>query len=419
MARPPRAPWSARVGAIVPERLAVVSVHTSPLVQPGGGDSGGMNVYVRELAGALARRGVDVDVYVRRAATEDPEVVEVEPGLRVVHLDAGPPSLPKEDLPAILALFTDRLVDRLGDDPPDVLHANYWLSGVVAHDVKHRLEIPLAMTFHTLGEVKRRTGDDEPAARIEAEQRIVGCADLLLANGAPERDQLVALYGADRGRIEIISPGVDRAIFSPGDVDGARRALGLGPEPLVLFVGRIQPLKGLDVAVGALAAVADPTTRLCVVGGPSGHDGLEALAEVEALAGRLGVTERIDWHPPQPHHLLSTYYRAADVVVMPSRSESFGLVALEAAACGVPVVATAVGGLREVVDDAITGLLIEQRTPEAFAAGIDRVLGDALTADRMGLAASVRADTTTWRAAAERLDARLGELADRRLVPCG
>ncbi|MBX3314428.1 MAG: glycosyltransferase [Actinobacteria bacterium] len=399
--------------------LAVLSLHSSPLVQPGIGDSGGMNVYVRELAASLAQSGVRTTVYVRRDGADLPDEVAVEPGFRVVHLDAGAVDLPKEALPDVVDEFTAELERRLLAAPVDVLHANYWLSGVVGHRVKHRLDLPLVSTFHTLARVKAETGDPEPDRRIEAEAEVIGCSDVILANSVEERAQLVRLYGASRERIEIVPPGVQHAFFAPGDRAGARRAVGL-PErvPLLLFVGRIQPLKGLDVAVGALAELADQRARLVVVGGPSGEEGDAELARVRALAEALGVAERITWVAPQPHHLLSTWYRAADVVVVPSRSESFGLVALEAAACGTPVVAAAVGGLRTLVEHGRTGLLVDERDPAAFAEAVTTLLADPVRAAEMGASASARAARYTWSTAAARLRRIYGDLATRQPVDC-
>lgn len=400
-------------------RLAVVSMHSSPLTQPGEGDSGGMNVYVRELTGAIARRGLDVEVYVRRDRADAAEVVDVEPGLRVVHIDAGPVGLSKEQLPSVVAEFTDRVADRWQRRRPDAIHGNYWLSGVAAHDLRHRFDLPMLMTFHTLGEIKRAMGDDEPEARIAAEHLIIGCADVVLANGVPEREQLVGCYGARRDRVEIVSPGVDRALFSPGSRAGARAALGLDDRPRALFVGRIQPLKGLDVAVAALARSRHDDLRLSVVGGPSGADGPATLAAVSRQAADLGVADRIDWHPPQPHHLLSSWYRAADVVLMPSRSESFGLVALEAAACATPVVAAAVGGLRSLVRHGETGLLVEGRDPAGYAESVDRIIGDPALAARLAAATQPVADEHTWSRAADRVVELLAALATRTPVLCG
>ncbi len=398
--------------------LAVLSLHSSPLTQPGTGDSGGMNVYVRELAAALAQSGVSTTVYVRGWDDGLPREVAVEPGFRVVHVDAGPADLPKEALPEVVDAFADGVAAELARRPADVIHANYWLSGVAGHRLKHELDLPLISTFHTLARVKADTGDPEPQRRIEAEAQVIGCSDVILANSVEEVAQLEAHYGADPARIEIVAPGVEHAFFSPGDQRGARRALGFGNHPILLFVGRIQPLKGLQVAVGALAALHRPDAELVVVGGPSGADGHAELAAVLDLAERLGVRQQVRFVPPQPHHLLSTYYRAADVVLVPSRSESFGLVALEAAACGVPVVAAAVGGLRTLVDDGRTGFLVDDRSPEAFADLARALIEDPALALRIGTAAVERARTYTWRAAAAKLQRITSDLANRSLVDC-
>jgi len=402
--------------------IAVLSLHSSPLAQPGVGDSGGMNVYVRELASALAQAGVGVRVYVRRWADGLPDRVSVEPGFQVVHIDAGPVDLAKEHLPDTVDAFTEAMVSELQEHPVDVVHANYWLSGVVGHRVKHRLDLPLVSTFHTLARVKAETGDPEPDRRIDAESEVIGCSDVLLANSVEEHSQLQRLYGADPGRIEIVPPGVEHAFFSPGDQGGARRALGLDVEaPMLLFVGRIQPLKGLTVAVGALAelvASGHPTTRLVVVGGPSGADGATELAQAQALAQQAGIADQISYVPPQPHHLLSSWYRAADVVLVPSRSESFGLVALEAAACGAPVVAAAVGGLRTLVDHGRTGLLVDSREPAEFAAATARILDQPALAASLRTAAAERARGYTWSTAAARLRRIYVDLASRSLVDC-
>ena len=317
-----------------------------------------------------------------------------------------------------VAAFAEGVEAHLRRRPVDVLHANYWLSGVAAHRLKHRLDLPLVSTFHTLARVKAETGDPEPQRRIDAEAEVIGCSDVILANSTEEVAQLEQLYGADPTRIRVVAPGVDHAYFSPGDQGGARRALGIGDHPVLLFVGRIQPLKGLRVAVGALAALGRPDAELVVVGGPSGPDGEAELAAAMALARQLGISDQVRFVPAQVHHLLSTYYRAADVVLVPSRSESFGLVALEAAACGVPVVAAVVGGLRTLVDHGRTGLLVEQRDPEAFAAAAASILGDDAVAARLGRAAAERALDYTWSTAAGRLRRIYADLAVRVPVDC-
>jgi D-inositol-3-phosphate glycosyltransferase len=399
--------------------LAVLSLHTSPLVQPGSGDSGGMNVYVRELVSSLAQAGVDCNVYVRRWADDLPDEVAIEPGFRVVHVDAGAVDLPKEALPDVVPAFTDGVLDhirRTGD--VDLLHANYWLSGVAGHRIKHELDLPLVSTFHTLARVKAETGDAEPERRVEAEAEVIACSDAILANCEAERTQLCRLYGADPARVEIVPPGVDHAFFSPGDRSGARFALGLGDHPVLLFVGRIQPLKGADVAIRALAELGRPDATLLVVGGPSGAEGEAEEQRVHRLVDELGLTGRVRFVPPQPHHLLSTYYRAADVCLVPSRSESFGLVALEAAACGTPVVAAAVGGLRTLVDDGRTGFLVDSRDAGEYAACAAKILADPRLAADLSAAAAHRAAGYTWSTTAGRLRRLYGDLTARALVEC-
>ena len=401
--------------------LAVLSMHTSPLTQPGAGDSGGMNVYVRELVSALAQAGVRTEVYVRRWRDDLPDVVEVEPGFRVVHVEAGPHDLGKEKLPEVVDEFTEgvrRHLRAAGD--VDAIHANYWLSGVVGHRLKHELSLPLVSTFHTLARVKAETGDPEPDRRVRAETEVIGCSDAILASCRAEAAQLVELYGAPAERIEIVAPGVDHAFFSPGDQRGARKALHLGEHPVLLFVGRIQPLKGADVAVAALAELHrhHPDALLVVVGGASGPDGEHEEHHLHDLVDELGLAGSVRFVAPQPHHLLSTYYRAADVCVVPSRSESFGLVALEAAACGTPVVAADVGGLTTLIDHGGTGFLVEGRDPAAFAGYVDAIVSQPARAQAMAAAAVTRAGDYRWSTAAARLRRVYADLTARALVEC-
>lgn len=384
-------------------RAGIISLHTSPLTQPGAGDSGGMNVYIREFVSSLTQAGVSCDVFVRRWSNELEPIVEIEPGFRVIHVPAGPVEMGKEQLPEIVDEFTSWMRAWLAEHPVDVLHANYWLSGEVGHQLKHVLNLPLVTTFHTLARVKAEMGDEEPAVRMEAEARVVACSDVLIANAEEERRQLVELYGADPDRVEVVAPGVDRAFFSPGSLAGARDAIGYEGGPLILFVGRIQPLKGVDIAVEALAQLDDPKATLMIVGGASGQEGSSEVARILAMIDDLDLGSRVVFVEPQPHYALSTYYRAADVLVMPSRSESFGLVALEAAACGVPVVAAAVGGLRTLVQDGTTGYLIDERDPALYANAIDRILSDPSHRAALGAAASVTASRYPWSGLAGRL----------------
>ncbi|MEX0767626.1 MAG: glycosyltransferase [Microthrixaceae bacterium] len=398
--------------------VAILSLHTSPLEQPGTGDSGGMNVYVRELSASLAQAGVDVRVYVRRWSEELPDRVSVEPGFEVVHISAGDMSLPKESLPACIDEFADGVAADLAERPVDVLHANYWLSAVAAHRLKHELNLPLVATFHTLARVKAEAGDAESAERAQAEALVIGCCDAICASNPVEAEQLIEFYGAFPDRIELVAPGVDHAFFSPGDRLGARAALGIDNRPTMLFVGRIQPLKGLSIAVAALAQLKNSSARLLVVGGPSGIEGGEELARVHALIESLGVADRVHFIDPQPHHALSTYYRAADVVIVPSRSESFGLVALEAAACATPVVAAAVGGLLTLVNNDITGFLIDSRDPRAFALRIDELFDHPDRALAMGKAAAMESGDYAWATTAGRLRRLYSDLRARQLVEC-
>ena len=400
-------------------RAGIISLHTSPLVQPGSGDSGGMNVYIREFVSSLTQAGVRCDVFVRHWDDSLDPIVEVEPGFRVIHVPAGPAEMSKEELPGIVDEFTSWMREWLEREPVDVLHANYWLSGVVGHQLKHQLNLPLVTTFHTLARVKAEQGDREPQRRIDAEIRVVACSDVLVANAEQERQQLIELYEAEPNRIEIVAPGVDRAFFSPGSKPHAKDAIGHHDGPIVLFVGRIQPLKGVDIAVQSLALLDNKEAVLMIVGGASGSDGDSEVARIDAMIDHLGVCDRVRFVEPQPHFALSTYYRAADVLVMPSRSESFGLVALEAAACGTPVVAASVGGLRTLVDDGRTGYLIDERDASQYAEAIDRVLADPVHAAALGAAGAQQASRYPWSGLAARLRSVYSTLiAERSLVDC-
>lgn len=398
------------------ERVALLSVHTCPLDQPGTGDSGGMNVYVRQVARRLAEMGVLVDIFTR-ASGQQPRVREVDPGVRVVHLEAGPDEpIPKESLQDHLCEFLYSLMrfeaaeaERLGVAGPlyDAVHSHYWLSGWVGRLAAERWQRPLIQSFHTLGRVKNLTlhvGDTpEPAARIQAEERIIETAEVVLAPTAEEAAQLVRLYNADPERVKVVAPGVDTDVFTPAGRDAAKRAMGLEGRSVVLFVGRLQPLKSPDIAVGAVAELArrvpevDPV--LLVVGGPSGRAGLQA-SHIEKMAADAGIADRVILHEPVEHRRLPDVYRAADVLLVPSRTESFGLVALEASACGTPVVATDVGGLRTAVWHEHTGLLVPGADPAAFADALQRILVDPARAAAMGETGAHYARRFDWRQAA-------------------
>ncbi len=402
-------------------RVVVLSFHTSPLVQPGTGDGGGMNVYVRELSTALARAGVECDVMTRATSPGDPAVVAVEPGFRVHNIVAGPVGpVAKEDLRPLVPAFTEAVLARLDAHSirPDLLHANYWLSAEAGHVLKHELDRPLAVTFHTLARVKSEANDPEPEERATSEASAIGCSDVILANTTVEAEQLIRLYDADPTRIEEIPLGVDHAFFSPGSRAGARAALKLPDAPMLLFVGRLQGLKGADLAIETLAASDRTDATLLLCGGPSGASGECYVDYLHELARSLGVADRLQWVSPKPHHLLSTYYRAADAVLVPSRSESFGLVALEASACGVPVIAANVGGLATIVRHGDTGFLVDGRNPVDWAAHVDVVLNNDALAAAMGAGAAARSHHYAWSTTAARLRRLYSDVSARTLVHC-
>lgn len=383
-------------------RVAHLTMHTSPLVQPGVGDAGGMNVYVDQLGRSMAAAGIAVDVFTRRDNPSLPDSVTVLPGYTVHHIDAGPArDLPTVRLAPHVRQFADGVLARLANLPTvDVVHTHYWLSGWAGLIVKHRLGIPMANSFHTLGRVKNltRRGDEPPESllRIAAELEVIQGSDCVVASTPIEADDLLAHYGANPGALCVSPPGVDHNRFYPGSREEARQALGLEPGPLIAFVGRVQSLKGADVALAAFERVvgSHPDATLLVVGGPSGPHGERELKLLKTRAAQLGG--RVVFMPPAPHPILADVYRAADVVHVPSRSESFGLVAVEAQACGTPVVATRVGGLSFCIDDGTTGLLVDGWDPADHADAILAILDDPAGAEVMGKAGSVWTERYSW-----------------------
>lgn len=371
-----------------PRRVATLSVHTSPLDQPGAGDAGGMNVYIVEASRRLAARGIEVDIFTRATSSDLPPVVEMSPGVTVRHVNAGPfEGLGKEELPAQLCAFTAAVLREEAQHEPgfyDVVHSHYWLSGQVGWLARDRWSVPLIHTAHTLAKVKNEALADgdrpEPRSRVIGEEQVVAEADRLIANTDEEARQLVRLYGADPARTLVVPPGVDLDRFSPGDRAAARRAVGMPQDAIVLlFVGRIQPLKAPDVLLHTAARLLrdDPALRarlrVHVVGAPSGS-GLDAPEQLQHLATTLGIADVVTFFPPQPPERLAEHYRAADVTVVPSHNESFGLVALESQACGTPVVAAAVGGLPTAVRDGVSGVLVAGHDARDYAAAVRAVL---------------------------------------------
>ncbi len=401
-------------------RVAVISLHTSPLDQPGTGDSGGMNVEIRALAERLGARGVAVDIFTRCAGRSGPEVEVVGPLARVVQVPAGPcAEVDKLDLPALVPDFAESLVRRATElGPYDLVHAHYWLSGPAGIAAARRWEVPLIASFHTLAEVKNLAaagaGVREPLARVVGERRVIEAADRVLAPTRQDARALIELYGADPERVRVVPPGVDRTVFFARDRGEARSRLGLGGGPVLLFVGRLQELKGPDLAIRAFAqAVRQGSLReatLLIVGGPSGTEGGSILQRLKRVAADEGVLDRLLFAPPVPHEELSWVYSAADMLLMPSRSESFGLAALEAQACGVPVIASRVGGLRTAVRHGASGYLVEGRDPRAYASRILAILDSPPLAARLGRGAVGHAARFPWDATVDRLVGVYAEL---------
>ncbi|MBE1875173.1 glycosyltransferase [Myceligenerans pegani] len=461
-------------------RVAMITVHTSPLEQPGTGDAGGMNVYVLELSRALARRGTEVEIYTRATSSAQPKVVDAEPGIKVIHIPAGPyEGLDKNDLPGQLCAFAAGVLRAEAHRPADwydVVHTHYWLSGQVGWLATERWDLPLVHSMHTMARVKNAAlapGDTpEPMGRVVGEEQVVAEADALVASTEQEAEDLVVRYAADRARVHVVPPGVDTRLFAPLEVTlggrggagrrtvscpveddeeraavaEARRALrerlGLPSDrQVVLFAGRVQLLKGPDVLVRALGSwppAPAPTTTttptaatgagpsrpavdqavprvagqagspgraarplLVVLGGASGR--ATAVRELEALAWQEGVTGDVLMHPPVPQAELVDWFRAADLVAVPSHSESFGLVAAEALASGTPVVAAAVGGLRTVVADGESGVLVHGHEPTDWARVLHDLLADDRRRTRMARAAAASAARFSWDHAADEI----------------
>jgi D-inositol-3-phosphate glycosyltransferase len=390
-------------------RVAYLSMHTTPLAQPGIGDAGGMNVYIDRLARTMAGRGITVEVFTRRTDPAQPEDVMVSDGYKVVHIAAGP----EEPLaPARLAdsvqEFALGVAKWAGANRADydVVHSHYWLSGWAGVIVKQQLGAGLAHSFHTLGRIKdanRASGQPpESLQRIATEQEVIEFADCVIASTPYEFDDLVEHYGTKPESICISPPGVDHAVFRPGSQAEARRRLGIEFGPILLFAGRIQPLKGVDVAIEALGVVREshPLARLVVVGGPSGEDGEAEMAHLAQLAVHRGLGNEVVFRPPETHDVLADFYRAADALLMPSRSESFGLVAAEAQASGLPVVAANVGGLAYAVADGVSGVLVDGYDPRSWAKAVDRVIAES---GRFSEGAVAHSERFSWDSTADRL----------------
>jgi len=358
------------------------------LHQPGTGDAGGMNVYIVELSKRLAALGIEIEIFTRATGSDLPPVVEMAPGVLVRHVTAGPyEGLSKEDLPAQLCAFTSGVLRTEAMRDPghyDLVHSHYWLSGQVGWLAKERWGVPLVHTMHTMAKVKNASlaGGDapEPKARVIGESQVVEAADRLVANTVEEAEQLMDMYDAYTDRVAVVHPGVDLDTFAPGDMGQARRRLGIAADAtVILFAGRIQPLKAPDVLLYAIAHLlqADPELRdtlvVAVVGGPSGN-GLAEPEHLHKLAATLGIHDVVRFQRPVRQEVLADWYRAATVAVVPSYNESFGLVAIEAQACGTPVIAAAVGGLPTAVRDGVSGTLVAGHDPVDYGVALRRLI---------------------------------------------
>jgi len=386
-------------------RLAVLCFHTSPLVQPGGRDAGGMNVYVRESALQLAKLGYAVDIFTR-ASGRAPVVQELAPSVRLIQVIAGPRrAVTKQRLPEYITDFVHgvarfRIQQGLRYE---LIQSHYWLSGMAGLQLARRWDVPHVTMFHTLGEVKNRArlGEREPASRVAGELAVVRDADRIVCATDHDRGLLHSLYGAPEAKLTTVPCGVDADLFKPMPQAVARRRLGLGDDGILLFVGRIEPLKGLHIVIDALAQLDRPRPLLLVVGGDR-HSSTE-MRRLTAQADAAGVGDRVRLVGAAPQQELPLYYAAADVTVVPSYYESFGMVALEAQACGTPVVASRVGGLPGVVRDGETGYLVPWRCPQPFAEQLDLLLRNDALRESFGRNARQWAVQFRWQEIAQRI----------------
>ena len=386
-------------------------VHTSPLDQPGAGDAGGMNIYVVESAERMAAMGVSVDIFTRRHSPDLPDIVELSPNVRVRHLNIGACSATKEELPALIPHLSDAFSAVLEKEKYDVLHSHYWISGKVAMPVAKKFGIPLAHTMHTMARVKNMNLAEgerpEPMIRVQGETQVVAAANALIANTDAEAASLVSLYEACPDNVSVVSPGVDLYTFTAGNGrKAAREAVGLPQDAHILaFVGRIQPHKGPEVLIRAVAEMLNHSPHLrpklitIIMGGASGS-GLGEVERLKDLVSWLNISDVVRFENPVPRAQIPQWYRAADLVCVPSYSESFGLVALEAQACGTPVVATAVGGLRTAVADGISGVLVDGHDPRAWSSVLARLIQEPQRRVLLSMGAIEHASHFGWDATA-------------------
>ncbi len=399
-------------------RVAVICLHTSPTATLGHSANGGLNVYVREVCACLARLGIATDVFTRQTAEAGLQVEALGPLSRVIYLPAGRPGLDKyrllDEVPAFAGLVEEHMAR--GRQTYHMLYSHYWLSGLVACSLRGRLRLPWAHTAHTLALVKNRSlapGDvPEPEVRSDLEGEISRCADLLVVSTEAEGDALRSAYHVRPDRVAVIAPGVDSAAFPPRDRQAARELLGHPAERLFVFVGRLERLKGVDVVLRALAQIRGrhPEARLLVLGEDSGSGGGGERRRLERLAAELGIEGRVDFVGSVAQERLAAYYAAADACLMPSYTESFGLVGLEAQACGTPVIASNVAGLASIVREGANGFLVDGPDPDAYAARMELLLDRPELTEAMGTRARRQAARFTWSRTAGQLAARFQDL---------
>ena len=387
-------------------RLALLSFHGCPVARLGEKDTGGMNVYVLQIAQELGRRGHLVDVYTRYHDPQDPQIVDLGDGARVVHLKGGPYLNAKESLYDYIPEFLGNLGDfqRSEGGRYDMIHSHYWLSGSVGMVLSQEWNVPHVATFHTLAKTKlrARAGEREPQLRISEEQRVIHSADAVVVSTEPEKEDVMRLYQGANHRLHVLPAGVDTDLFRPLDKDLARRDLGIREKKVILYVGRIEPLKGLDLLLKAVADMEDTSdTRLLIVGGKLGHE--RELERLKTMSVQLGIKGMVTFTDAVGHAELPKFYAAADVFVLPSHYESFGLAALEAMACGTPVVVSRVGGLKTFVDNGETGYLVPWRCPEPFTQRLEILMANPSLREAMGRAARAKAVGMRWSVVADRL----------------
>ena len=394
------------------KRVAVLSVHSCPLAALGGKETGGMNVYVREVSREMGRRGICVDVFTR---SQNPHITGIVPlgrNARVIHLKAGPEEpLPKNDLLPHLSEFTSGVTQFAIDQriSYDLIHSHYWLSGWVGEELKRRWSIPMIHMFHTLGILKNikslRRAERESKDRLLIERKIMNSADILIAPSPWEREKMIAHYSADSEKIRVIPCGVDLDLFQPISSAKARKSLGLSKRKFVLFVGRIDAIKGIDLLIRAIACLVERACLgkhdigLIIVGGDRDADPRIETKEMQRLrrmVQRLKLQKAVAFWGAQRQDLLPLFYSAAEALILPSRYESFGMVALEAMGCGTPVIASKVGGLQFTVEDGKTGLLFPEGDWRQLAEKIRTVITGPSLKKKMGQTALSRVKRFGW-----------------------